>query len=180
MIRYGLYCMQPLCLLFGAGVPVLVPKECILPCLRLLPLPLPLLRNLLNCPPTLRLLRINAIAPFPVSPSTATGNKTLLLGFGLRLNLNLIELGFRPSAISVFYTITILRSIFVLVDTSKCEKYWQEDDHSPGQHRGEWKLYSFFLITVRPLIKYAKVKLRGLAALNGVKVSFAVRGIVLD
>ena len=38
----------------------------------------------------------------------------------------------------------------------------------------------FFLITVRPLIKYAKVKLRGLAALNGVKVSFAVRGIVLD
>ena len=123
MIRYGLYCMQPLCLLFGAGVPVLVPKECILPCLRLLPLPLPLLRNLLNCPPTLRLLRINAIAPFPVSPSTATGNKTLLLGFGLRLNLNLIELGFRPSAISVFYTITILRSIFVLVDTSKCEKY---------------------------------------------------------
>ena len=40
--------------------------------------------------------------------------------------------------------------------------------------------FIFFLITVRPLIKYAKVKLRGLAALNGVKVSFAVRGIVLD
>ena len=40
--------------------------------------------------------------------------------------------------------------------------------------------FIFFLITVRPLIKYAKVKLRGLAALNGVKVSFTVRGIVLD
>ena len=36
--------------------------------------------------------------------------------------MNLIELGFRPSAISVFYAFTIFRSIFVWVDTYKCEK----------------------------------------------------------
>ena len=95
MIRYGLYWMQPFCLLFGAGVPVLTPKDGMpLPCFRLLLLPLPLplpppLLLLIHCAPTLRLLRINAVvAMFPFSPSKATKNQIFCFWFLDKNELN--------------------------------------------------------------------------------------------